>query len=54
MANRENLHDLRQRAHDMGIQGSSKMSQEQLQKAMRKVEKGTEPMMAKREARGSR
>ena len=52
MADRDELHALRQRAHEVGIQGSSKMSEEQLRDALKKVGKGAEPMMAKREARG--
>lgn len=52
MADREQLHELRQRAHDAGIEGSSKMSEDQLRKALQKVSKGTDPMTAKREAKG--
>ncbi|MGN9777538.1 hypothetical protein ACTMS0_17495 [Micromonospora sp. H33] len=51
MADRERLHDLRQRAHDAGIQGNSKMTEDQLREALRKVGKGAEPQMAKREAK---
>lgn len=52
MGNRENLHDLRQRAHQAGIPGSSKMTDRELQDALRKVGKGEEPVMAKQEAKG--
>ena len=51
MAGRDELHDLRQRAHEAGIEGSSRMTVEQLRKALQKVGKGIEPMMAKRQAR---
>ncbi|MBM0229654.1 MULTISPECIES: hypothetical protein [Micromonospora] len=52
MADREQLHELRQRAHDAGIEGNSKMTEDQLRQALRKVSKGAEPQMAKREAKG--
>ncbi|GAA3780672.1 hypothetical protein GCM10022225_81300 [Plantactinospora mayteni] len=52
MAGRDELHDLRQRAHEAGIQGSSKMSEQQLREALKKMGKGAEPMIAKREAKG--
>jgi hypothetical protein len=45
------LHEMRQKAHEMGIEGSSKMDMNQLRDAMKKVNKGQEPMMAKQEAR---
>jgi hypothetical protein len=45
------LQDMRRQAHQMGIEGSSKMSMEQLNTAMKMVNKGTDPMMAKQEAR---
>jgi len=51
MGDREKLHDLRQQAHDAGIEGNSKMTEDQLRDALRRVGKGTEPQMAKREAR---
>lgn len=54
MAGRDELHDLRQRAHEAGIQGSSKMSEDELRQALEKVGKGAEPMTAKREAKGWR
>jgi hypothetical protein len=47
------LHAMRERAHSMGIDGSSKMSEDQLRKAMTMVTKGSDPMMAKREAKGN-
>jgi hypothetical protein len=52
MAGRDELHDMRQRAHEAGIQGSSKMSEEELRQALKKVDKGVEPVMAKRESKG--
>jgi hypothetical protein len=52
MAGREELHDLRQRAHEVGIQGSSKMSEDELREALKKTGKGADPMMAKLEAKG--
>ncbi|MGS2615503.1 hypothetical protein ACVCAH_13425 [Micromonospora sp. LZ34] len=52
MADRTQLHDLRQRAHDAGIQGNSKMTEGQLRDALKKVGKGTDPQAAKRQARG--
>ncbi|MBE1492591.1 hypothetical protein [Plantactinospora soyae] len=47
------LHSMRERAHSMGIDGSSKMSEDQLRKAMMMINKGTDPMMAKQEAKGN-
>ncbi|SCE72231.1 hypothetical protein GA0070607_0785 [Micromonospora coriariae] len=52
MADRDKLHDLRQQAHNAGIEGNSKMTEDQLRQALRKVGKGAEPQMAKREAKG--
>ncbi|MFY1689168.1 hypothetical protein [Plantactinospora sp. WMMB782] len=52
MGDRDELHDLRQRAHEAGIQGSSKMTEKQLRDALKKTGKGTEPMVAKQEAKG--
>ncbi len=52
MASQNELHDLRQRAHDMGISGNSKMTEQQLRQAMQKVSKGTDPMTAKQQAKG--
>ncbi|MCM0678642.1 hypothetical protein NCC78_28805 [Micromonospora phytophila] len=51
MADREKLHDLRQQAHNAGIEGNSKMTEDQLRQALRKVGKGAEPQLAKREAK---
>ncbi|MEV0805980.1 hypothetical protein [Micromonospora sp. NPDC050200] len=51
MADREQLHELRQRAHNAGIEGNSKMTEEQLRQALRQVGKGVEPQMAKRQAK---
>jgi hypothetical protein len=50
----EDIHQLRQRAHDMGIEGNSKMNEQQLKQALNKVSKGEDPMTAKQEARGWR
>jgi hypothetical protein len=50
MDDRERLHQLRQQAHDSGIQGNSKMTEEQLREALRKIGKG-EPQMAKHKAK---
>ncbi|SCL26328.1 hypothetical protein GA0074692_2128 [Micromonospora pallida] len=51
MADREQLHDLRQQAHQAGIGGNSKMTEQQLRQALRKVGKGADPQLAKREAK---
>ncbi|MGW3601940.1 hypothetical protein [Micromonospora sp. NPDC005161] len=51
MADRDKLHDLRQQAHNAGIEGNSKMTEDQLRQALRKVGKGAEPQMAKRQAK---
>jgi hypothetical protein len=48
------LHDMRRQAHEMGIEGSSKMSMQQLNSAMKMVNKGTDPMTAKLEAKRNR
>ena len=45
------LRDVRRMAHQMGIEGSSKMSMPQLNSAMKMVAKGTDPMMAKQQAK---
>ena len=45
------LRDTRRQAYQMGIQGSSKMSMGQLNSAIKMVNKGTDPMMAKQQAR---
>jgi hypothetical protein len=47
----DDLRDMRHQAHRMGIEGSSKMSMEQLNSAMKMVNKGTDPMMAKQQAK---
>ncbi|MFU8871670.1 hypothetical protein [Micromonospora sp. SL4-19] len=52
MADRERLHDLRQQAHNAGIEGNSKMTEGQLQEALKRVSKGEQPQMAKRAAKG--
>jgi hypothetical protein len=46
------IHEMRQQAHEMGIEGSSKMTEDQLRDAMKMVKKGSDPMMAKRSAKG--
>ncbi|WP_428965838.1 hypothetical protein [Micromonospora fluostatini] len=51
MGNRDSLHDLRQQAHDAGIEGNSKMTEDQLREALRRVGKGEQPQMAKQNAR---
>ncbi|GIJ28526.1 hypothetical protein Vqi01_36880 [Micromonospora qiuiae] len=50
MGNREKLHQMRQQAHKAGIEGNSKMTEEQLREALRKVGKGEQPQMAKHQA----
>jgi hypothetical protein len=50
----ETLEELRRRAHEAGIRGNSKMDEQQLRDALRRVEKGEDPIEAKREARGWR
>jgi hypothetical protein len=52
MADREELQELRQQAHDAGIQGNSKMTEEELRTALRKVSEGDSPGQAKQEAKG--
>ncbi|MFG2053233.1 hypothetical protein ACGFI9_04295 [Micromonospora sp. NPDC048930] len=51
MGNREQLHDLRQKAHNAGIEGNSKMTEEQLRDALQRVGKGERPEMAKQQAK---
>ena len=51
MADRETLHELRQKGHEAGIEGSSKMDENQLREALAKVGKGENPDQAKREAK---
>ncbi|MGR6319891.1 hypothetical protein Q2K19_26435 [Micromonospora soli] len=51
MGDRAKLHELRQQAHNAGIEGNSKMTEQQLRDAMRRVSKGERPEMAKQEAR---
>jgi hypothetical protein len=50
-AGMDDLHEMRQQAHEMGIEGSSKMDIDQLRDALKKMNKGADPMMAKQEAR---
>lgn len=47
----DDLRDMRHKAHQMGIDGSSKMSGPQLNSAMKMVNKGTDPMKAKQQAK---
>ena len=49
--NSDDLRDMRNMAHQMGIDGSSKMSMDQLNNAMKMVKKGSDPMMAKQDAK---
>ncbi|HEY0698786.1 MAG TPA: Rho termination factor N-terminal domain-containing protein [Micromonospora sp.] len=51
MADRDELRELRQQAHDAGIEGNSKMNEQQLREALKKVQRGMEPMKAKAQAR---
>jgi len=51
MADREKLHELRQQAHNAGIEGNSKMTEDQLKQALNKVGKGTSPQQAKQQAK---
>jgi hypothetical protein len=50
MADREHLHQLRQQAHNAGIEGNSKMTESQLREALKKAGKGIQPQQAKRQA----
>ncbi|MBF6328538.1 hypothetical protein [Nocardia transvalensis] len=52
MAEQDTLTELRRRGHEAGIQGSSKMSEDQLREALSKVDRGEDPIQAKREAKG--
>ncbi|GAA5196487.1 hypothetical protein GCM10023322_65510 [Rugosimonospora acidiphila] len=45
------IHEMRQQAHDMGIEGSSKMDESELREALKRIGKGNDPMMAKQEAK---
>jgi hypothetical protein len=51
MGDREQLHELRQKAHNAGIEGNSKMTEDQLRDALKRVGKGEQPQMAKQEAK---
>jgi hypothetical protein len=48
----DTLRELRQRAHDAGIRGNSKMDEQQLREALARVEQGQDPIEAKRDAHG--
>ncbi|SCL18096.1 hypothetical protein GA0070624_1449 [Micromonospora rhizosphaerae] len=54
MAERKELHDLRQQGHQAGIGGSSKMTEPQLREALKQVGKGADPQRAKQEAKARR
>lgn len=54
MGDRGDLHDLRQKGHDAGIRGSSKMTEGELRQALAMVNKGEKPIEAKRAAKGWR
>ncbi|MFE9692123.1 hypothetical protein [Micromonospora sp. NPDC005806] len=51
MTDRQQLHELRQRAHNAGIEGNSKMTESQLKTALSKVTKGASPQAAKQAAK---
>ncbi|MFC0864320.1 hypothetical protein ACFHYQ_18665 [Sphaerimonospora cavernae] len=51
MVEDKELHDLRRRAHEAGIEGNSKMTAEELRKALGEVEKGKDPQEAKAHAK---
>ncbi|WP_165521720.1 hypothetical protein [Micromonospora zingiberis] len=51
MGDREMLHELRQQAHNAGIEGNSKMTEDQLRDALRRVGKGEPAQMAKQQAK---
>jgi hypothetical protein len=51
---REELHELRERGHEAGIEGSSKMTADQLREALAKVGKGESPQDAKGEAKSDK
>ncbi|MFG2166195.1 hypothetical protein [Micromonospora chersina] len=51
MGNRERLHEMRQQAHSAGIEGNSKMTEQELRDALRRVGKGEKPQMAKEHAK---
>jgi hypothetical protein len=51
MADRDQLHELRQQAHQARIPGNSKMTESQLREALKKAGKGADPQRAKQEAK---
>ncbi|MFG1955527.1 hypothetical protein [Micromonospora sp. NPDC048830] len=51
MADREQLHELRQRAHEAGIEGNSKMTEGQLRDALKRVGRGVDPQTAKQQSK---
>ncbi len=51
MGDRQKLHELRQQAHNAGIEGNSKMTEDQLRDALRRTGKGEQPQMAKQQAK---
>ncbi|RJL30326.1 hypothetical protein D5H75_22335 [Bailinhaonella thermotolerans] len=52
--NREQLHDLRKKGHEAGIQGSSKMTAGELRGALRDTKRGKSPEQAKKKAKKGR
>lgn len=46
------LHELREKGHEAGIEGGSKMTEGQLRKALDQRSKGESPDQAKAEAKG--
>ncbi|MFE9957606.1 hypothetical protein [Micromonospora sp. NPDC005299] len=51
MGDRDRLHEMRQQAHNAGIEGNSKMTEQQLRDALRRLGKGERPEMAKQQAK---
>jgi hypothetical protein len=51
MADRQQLHEMRQKAHNAGIEGNSKMTEGQLREALKKSGKGAQPQQARRAAK---
>lgn len=48
---RQELHELREKGHEAGIEGSSKMTEDQLREALREREHGASPEDAKATAK---
>jgi hypothetical protein len=51
MSEDERKHDVRQQAHEAGIEGASKLSTQDAQEALSKVQQGEDPQQAKEESR---